>query len=86
MADLTRPENWSLENEGLHRKIVKLDYFGKEHSGYERINRLPDYGKLWNRFSNDFRNQETKDISNRSGSYSPPLDQIELRETKTDEI
>ena len=86
MADLTRPENWSLENEGLHRKIVKLDYFGKEHSGYERINRLPDYGKLWKQFSNDFRNQETKDITGRSGSYSPNLEQIEMIETKQDDI
>ena len=83
MPDTQRPSDWILPD---HIKVAKLDYFGKPYEAYERINRLPDYGKLWKQFSNDFRNQETKDISGHSGSYSPPLDQIELIETKTDEI
>jgi len=83
MQDTTRPEGWQLPD---HVKVTRLDYFGQPYEAYERINRLPDYGKLWKQFSNDFRNQETKDITNRSGSYSPPLNQIELIETKTDEI
>ena len=83
MSDTQRPDNFQLPD---HNKVTRLDYYGKPYEAYERINRLPDYGKLWKQFSEDFRNQETKDIICRSGSYSPPLDQIELRETKTDEI
>ena len=83
MPDTQRPSDWILPD---HIKVIKLDYFGQPYEAYERINRLPDYGKLWKQFSNDFRNQETKDISGRSGSYSPPLDQIELIETKQDDI
>jgi len=83
MQDTTRPEGWQLPD---HNKVTRLDYFGKPYEAYERIDRRPDLGKAWQQFSDDFRNQETKDISGRSGSYNPPLDQIELIETKTDEI
>ena len=83
MPDTQRPSDWILPD---HIKTTKLDYFSKPYEAYERIKHGPDYGKLWKQFSNDFRNQETKDITGRSGSYSPPLDQIELIETKTDEI
>ena len=74
MQDTTRPEGWQLPD---HVKVTKLDYFGQPYEAYVRIDRLPDYGKLWKQFSNDFRNQETKDITNRSGSYSPNLEQID---------
>lgn len=83
MPDTQRPSDWILPD---HVKITKLDYFGQPYEAYERINRLPDYGKLWKQFSDDFKNQETKNIVGRSGSYSPPLDQIEMVETKQDDI
>ena len=83
MPDTQRLSDWILPD---HVKVTKLDYFGKPYEAYERIDRRPDLGKAWKRFSDDFKNQETKDVTGRSGSYSPPLDQIELKETKTDEI
>ena len=82
MPDTQRPSNWILPD---HVKVTKLDYYGQPYEAYERIDRLPDYGKLWKQFSEDFRNQETKDITGRSGSYNPPLEQIELIETKQDD-
>ena len=83
MSDQQRPSDWILPD---HVKVTRLDYFGKPYEAYERINRLPDYGKFWKQFSDDFRNQETKDISGRSGSYSPNMEQIEMTETKQDDI
>ena len=83
MQDVARPEGWQLPD---HVKVTRLDYFGKPYEAYVRINRRPDLGKLWAGFREQFRNQETKDITGRSGSYSPNLEQIELKETKTDEI
>ena len=83
MQDTTRPEGWQLPD---HNKVTRLDYFGKPYEAYERIKHGPDYGKLWEQFSNDFHNQETKDITGRSGSYSPNLEQIEMIETKQDDI
>jgi len=83
MPDTQRPSDWILPN---YTKVTKLDYFGKPYEAYERIKHGPDYGKLWAGFSEQFRSQPTRDITNRSGSYLPPLDQIELIETKTDEI
>ena len=82
MSDTIRPDSWVLPD---HIKVTKLDYFGKPYEAYERIKHGPDYGKLWKRFSNDFRNQETKDITGRNGSYSPNMEQIELIETKQDD-
>lgn len=45
-----------------------------------------NYSDLWKSFSEQFRSQQTRDITGRSGSYSPKLEQIELEETKQDEI
>jgi len=75
MSDQTRPSNWILPD---HTKVTRLDYHGKPYEAYERINRMPDYGKLWAGFREQFRNQETKDIAGRSGSYSPNLEQIDF--------
>ena len=83
MPDTQRPSDWILPD---HIKVTKLDYFGKSYEAYVRVDRRPDLGKAWKQFSNDFRNQETKDTNGRCGSYSPPLDQIELIDTKTDEV
>jgi len=72
MSDTTRPEGSQLPD---HAKVTKLDYYGQPYEAYERINRLPNYGKLWKQFSEQFRNQEDrKPWHNR---YNPPLEQIE---------
>ena len=78
MPDTQRPSDFQLPD---HTKVTKLDYY----EGYERIKRGPDYGKLWKSFSEQFRSQPTRDITGRSGSYSPNLEQIEMRETKQDD-
>lgn len=78
-----RPDNWTLPT---HTKVTRLDYHGQPYTAYERIKHGPDYGKLWAGFSEQFRSQPTKDIIGRSGSYSPNLGQIEMKETKQDEI
>ena len=83
MQDTTRPSDWILPD---HVKVTRLDYFGQPYEAYERIDRRPDLGKAWKQFSNNFRNQETRSTEDRSGSYSPNLEQIEIRETKQDEI
>jgi len=83
MPDTQRPSDWILPD---HIKVTKLDYFGKSYEAYVRVDRRPDLGKAWKQFSDDFRNQETKDITGCSGSYSPNMEQIEMTETKTDEI
>lgn len=75
MNDQTRPEGWVLPD---HSKVIKNDYYGQPYEAYERINRGPDYGKLWQQFSEDFRSQEQHNPGH--NSYNPPLDQIEYRE------
>ena len=45
-----------------------------------------NYQQAWSMFREQFRSQPTRDITGRSGSYSPNLEQIEMVETKTDEI
>ena len=72
MSDTTRPSDFQLPD---HTKVTKLDYFGQPYEAYERINRLPDYGKLWAGFSEQFRNQKQRKPGH--DSYSPPLDQID---------
>lgn len=79
MQDATRPEGWQLPD---HTKTIRLDYFGKPYEAYERIKRVPDYGKLWQQFSEDFKNQEPKDITGRSSSFSPNLELIEIKEVE----
>lgn len=76
MSDQTRPEGWALSD---HTKVTRLDYFGQPYEAYERINRRPDYGKLWKKFSEDFRNQEIRELRG-GNSYMPPLELIEWRE------
>ena len=72
MSDTTRPSDWILPD---HIKVTKLDYYGQPYEAYERINRLPDYGKLWKQFSNNFCNQEDRKLGH--DSYNPPIDQID---------
>ena len=76
MPDTQRLSDWTLPD---HTKVTRLDYYGQPYEGYERINRLPDYGKLWKSFSEQFRNQEERKPGH--DSYNPPLDQIEWKET-----
>ena len=64
-----------------HEKKIKLDYFGQSYEGYERISRRPDYGKLWKRFSEDFRSQQTRELKGHN-SYNPPMEQIDFNNQK----
>ena len=82
MSDQQRPEGWQLPD---HDKVERLDYFGVPYSAYERIKHGPDYGQLWKSFSEQFRSQPTRNIAGRNRSYSPNLEQIEIRETKQDD-
>jgi len=67
-----RPDNFQLPD---HIKVTKLDYYGQPYEAYERINRSTDYGKLWDQFSEQFRNQEDRKPGH--NRYNPPLEQIE---------
>lgn len=73
MSDTTRPDNWQLRD---HDKVTKLDYYGQPYEAYERIKRGPDYSKLWNQFSEDFKNQELRELRG-GNSYNPPMELIE---------
>jgi len=62
-----------------HEKKIKLDYYGNQYEGWERIK--PDLGKLWKSFSEDFRSQKTRELKGHN-SYNPPLELIDFNNTK----
>lgn len=78
-----RPDNWKMD----YSKCTNItSYDGKILAETKLEKDKRNYQQAWSMFREQFRSQPTMDISNRSGSYSPPLDRIELIETKTDEI
>ncbi len=58
-----RPEGWRLNHETRSQKL-------------ERDKR--NYDKAWSMFRDMFRNQDYKDVTNRSARYSPPMEQIDF--------
>ena len=76
---MERPENWKMD----YSKCTNVtSYDGKilAESKLEKDKR--NYQQAWSIFRDMFRNQEYKDVTNRSARYSPPLDQIEYKETE----
>jgi len=79
-----RKDNWSLEDEGFER-VEKTDYFGNPYTAWVRKPKGVNLSKAWKQFSQDFRSQPTKELKP-GNQYRPNMEQIDLKETKQDDI
>jgi len=73
-------DNWSLEDEG-YEKVTAVDYHGNEYIAWVKKPKGVNLSKAWKQFSQDFRSQPTRDITGRSNSFNPPLEQIDYNNT-----
>jgi len=69
-----------MENKSTDQIPPRKDNWKLSDEPYMKDKRF-DYAKAWKQLIEDFRSQPTRDITGRSNSYNPPMEQIEWRET-----